>query len=116
MDKLEFSLGVNIRQKVQFVKDTIQKSLDDASGLDEWSVNVSYDIHCEAQREIEDCFTVSITFYENGVNNQKGTFKFTSLEAIFLTKICEIIYQIILNPEISEEIIEKSNILIGFNL
>jgi hypothetical protein len=112
--EFELTIGNYVSHQVKTIRDTIEKSLDNASGVDEWSVNVVYDCHYVSGMAMTDCLTVNVTFYEDGMNKKMGSFKFSSLEAIFLNEICKVMYAIISNPDDAEKILFDARVSLEF--
>ena len=74
----------------------------------EWAVNIDYSFQFSPDKKIRDCFTVTASPYFNDKQVGTYTFKFKSIETIFLNEICEVIYKVSLNPKQAERIIEES--------
>ena len=110
----ERTLGINIRTEVEEIKEEIEKNLIKISGLEEWFIDVNYTCSISVSRDIVDCIAVAACPYPNDVKQGEYKFKFTSLQAIFLAEICEVMYKIISNPDDAEKILFNAKVSVEY--
>jgi len=112
---LEKPLGKFILGQILEMQEELEKGLVKVSTKkEEWAVKVDYKFSLNEFREIRDSFTVQIIPYIDDKKQGAYNFKFMSLETIFLSEICEIIYQTTQNPEQAENIINRSMVTMEY--
>lgn len=103
MNLTEDTIGIQIREVVNQVREKIEAKLIEISGQSEWFVDVDYTcavaISGSVSTPIKDCLTVTVALYVDDENQGNHKFSFTSHEAIFLNDICNVMYKTTLNPE-----------------
>ena len=102
MNLTESTIGIQIREVIAQVRDTVESNLIKLSGNTEWFVDVEYTcslaVSNAGANPVKDCLTVTVASYIDDESQGNHKFSFSSHEAIFLNGICEAIYKIILNP------------------
>lgn len=109
MNLNEDTIGIQIREVIDHVRETVEAKLIEISEQNEWFVDVSYTCNVAVSNSgstpIKDCLTVTIALYVDDENQGNHKFSFTSHEAIFLNDICNVMYKTTLNPENFSKII-----------
>jgi len=112
------TIGIQIREAINQVRETIEAKLIEISDLKEWFIGVDYtcevSISTAGSSPIKDYLIVTVAPYQDDKKQGEYKFSFTSHEAIFLNDICSAIYKIILNPHNAEHIIFNAKVKIEY--
>jgi len=115
MSEIRKPLGTIITKYMKEMEVDIEEILNNISkNGEEWAINIDYKFEFSPEWKIRDYFIVTVIPYID--DKKKGTyqFKFKSVEGIFLNEICEVMYDVILNPEKSNDIIENYKVNIEY--
>ena len=115
MSEIRKPLGIIITKYVKEMEIDIEEILNNISKNDEeWAINIDYKFEFSSERKIRDYFIVTVIPYIDDKKQGTYQFKFKSIESISLNEICEVMYDVILNPEKSNDIIKSSKINIKY--
>lgn len=111
MDKKVMPIGKFVLEHVEEVRKEIELELENIStNEEEFAVSIDYNFSISPNRLVNDCFSVTLIPYINDKKQGTFKFKFKSLETIFLKEICELMYQITVNPKKAEALINESKV------
>lgn len=116
---LEKPLGKFIQNQILLMEKEIEHYLTEIDKKIEWVVLVDYNFTTNQEKRIQDSFLVTVYLFENDVRKGKFTFKFNSLESIFLKEICETIFQVTQKPSEAEKILANTKcniVMVDFNI
>jgi len=115
MSETRKPLGTIITKYVKEMEIDIEEILNNISkNGEEWAINIDYKFEFSPERKIRDYFIVTVIPYIDDKKQGTYQFKFKSIESISLNEICEVMYEIILTPEKSNDIIESSKVNIEY--
>ena len=115
MSETRKPLGTIITKYVKEMEIDIEENLNNINkNGEEWSINIDYKFEFSPERKIRDYFIVIVIPYIDDKKKGIYQFKFKSVEGIFLNEICEVMYDVILNPEKSNDIIENYKVNIEY--
>jgi hypothetical protein len=110
---MEKALGNFIFNETRKVGEEIEKDLIEISvNGEEWAVEAEYSFSFSPDKKIRDYFLVKLSPYINDKRQGTYKFKFNSLDAIFLSEVCEVMYKIILKPEDAEKILFNAKVTV----
>ncbi len=111
MNKKVSPIGKFVLKHVEEVRKEIEIELGNISvDGEEFAVTVDYSFSISPNRLVDDCFSVILIPYIDDKKQGTFKFKFKSLETIFLKEICELMYQVTVNPEKAEYFISESKV------
>lgn len=110
---LEKPLGKFIINQISEMEEAIEQELIKISiNKEDWAIEIEYKFELNEYKEIRDSFIVQVICYIDDKKQGKFKFKFRSIESIFLSEICKVIYQITQDPKQIQRIIGKSKVTI----
>jgi len=115
MSETRKPLGTIITKYVKEMEVDIEEIINNINKNNkEWAINIDYKFEFSSERKIRDYFIVTIIPYIDDKKQGTYQFKFKSIESISLNEICEVMYEIVSNPDSYNNIIENSKVNIKY--
>jgi len=110
MEKIR-PLGSFIFNETRKIGQEIQEKLAEISkNREEWVVYTEYNFSLSPEKKVRDFFRVELIPYIENEKQETHTFKFNSLNTIFLSEIVEVMYKIVTHPGDVEKILHAAKV------
>ena len=77
---------------------------------EEWVVQIGYRYSLSPEKKVRDFFQVELIPYIENEKQETHTFKFNSLNTIFLSEVCEVMYDLVTHPEDTGKILHAAKV------